>query len=309
MNGIINVYKPRGLTSHAVVSRVRKFYGVKRVGHAGTLDPMACGVLPVLVGSAAGVQELVMEHDKTYRAGVLFGVTTDTGDITGNILETKEPCFDTKALEAALCRFTGAIEQVPPMYSALKVDGKKLYELARRGETVERKARPVTIYDIQLITPFDGKRCDLEVHCSKGTYIRTLAEDIGAYLGCGACLDSLERTQCGVYAAKDAVTVDELESLYKAEDTTALMSYLQSTEALFDTLPVVRLAPFYERLCLNGAEIYLKRARIPERLFEETDMCRLYDENDRFYAVAQIGDYPEGRALKIKYRFTDHVKQ
>ena len=303
LSGILNVYKPKGLTSHAVVSRVRRFYGVKRVGHAGTLDPMACGVLPVLVGSAASVQELVMEHDKTYKAGVLFGVTTDTGDVTGTVLDTKAPTFDGAALNEALTRFTGEIDQVPPMYSALKVEGQKLYELARRGETVERKARKVTVYGIRLITPFDGKRCDMEVDCSKGTYIRTLAEDIGNALGCGACLDSLERTVCGVYRAADAVTVETLEKLYQNGDTTALAGFLQSAEVLFEDCPIVRLAPFYEKLALNGAEIYLKRARIPERLFEHGRLCRLYKENGGFYAVAELGDYPDGAAVKIKYRF------
>lgn len=303
LSGILNVYKPKGLTSHAVVSRVRKFYGVKRVGHAGTLDPMACGVLPVLVGSAASVQELVMEHDKTYKAGVLFGVTTDTGDVTGTVLDTKAPTFDGAALNQAISRFTGEIDQVPPMYSALKVEGQKLYELARRGETVERKARKVTVYGIRLITPFDGKRCDMEVDCSKGTYIRTLAEDIGNALGCGACLDSLERTVCGVYRAADAVTVETLEKLYQSGDTSALAGFLQSAEALFADCPVVRLAPFYEKLACNGAEIYLKRARIPERLFEHGRLCRLYKENGGFYAVAELGDYPDGAAVKIKYRF------
>lgn len=303
LSGILNVYKPQGLTSHAVVSRVRKFYGVKRVGHAGTLDPMACGVLPVLVGSAASVQELVMEHDKTYKAGVLFGVTTDTGDVTGKVLDTKTPAFDSAALNETLTRFTGEIDQVPPMYSALKVEGQKLYELARRGETVERKARKVTVYGIRLITPFDGKRCDMEVDCSKGTYIRTLAEDIGNALGCGACLDSLERTVCGVYRAADAVTVETLEKLYQNGDTSALAGFLQSAEALFADCPVVRLAPFYEKLARNGAEIYLKRARIPERLFEHGRLCRLYKENGGFYAVAELGDYPDGAAVKIKYRF------
>ena len=303
LSGILNVYKPKGLTSHAVVSRVRRFYGVKRVGHAGTLDPMACGVLPVLVGSAASVQELVMEHDKTYKAGVLFGVTTDTGDVTGTVLDTKAPSFDGAALNQAISRFTGEIDQVPPMYSALKVEGQKLYELARRGETVERKARKVTVYGIRLITPFDGKRCDMEVDCSKGTYIRTLAEDIGNALGCGACLDSLERTVCGVYRAADAVTVETLEKHYQDGDTMALAGFLQSTEALFEDCPIVRLAPFYEKLALNGAEIYLKRARIPERLFEHGRLCRLYKANGGFYAVAELGDYPDGAAVKIKYRF------
>lgn len=303
LSGILNVYKPKGLTSHAVVSRVRKFYGVKRVGHAGTLDPMACGVLPVLVGSAASVQELVMEHDKTYKAGVLFGVTTDTGDVTGSVLNAKTPSFDGAALKETLARFTGEIDQVPPMYSALKVDGQKLYELARRGKTVERKARKVTVYGIRLLTPFDGKRCDIEVDCSKGTYIRTLAEDIGNALGCGACLDSLERTVCGVYRAADAVTVETLEKLYQNGDTAALAGFLQSAEVLFEDYPAVRLAPFYEKLALNGAEIYLKRARIPERVFENSRFCRLYKENGGFYAVAELGEYLEGAAVKIKYRF------
>lgn len=303
LSGILNVYKPKGLTSHAVVSRVRKFYGVKRVGHAGTLDPMACGVLPVLVGSAASVQELVMEHDKTYKAGVLFGVTTDTGDVTGSVLDAKTPSFDDAALKETLARFTGEIDQVPPMYSALKVDGQKLYELARRGETVERKARKVTVYGIRLLTPFDGKRCDIEVDCSKGTYIRTLAEDIGNALGCGACLDSLERIVCGVYRAADAVTVETLEKHYQNGDTAALAGFLQSAEVLFEDCPIVRLAPFYEKLARNGAEIYLKRARIPEQLFEHGRLCRLYKENGGFYAVAELGEYPEGAAVKIKYRF------
>ena len=189
------------------------------------------------------------------------------------------------------------------MYSALKVEGQKLYELARRGETVERKARKVTVYGIRLITPFDGKRCDIEVDCSKGTYIRTLAEDIGNALGCGACLDSLERTVCGVYRAADAVTVETLEKHYQDGDTTALAGFLQSAEVLFEDCPIVRLAPFYEKLALNGAEIYLKRARIPERLFEHGRLCRLYKENGGFYAVAELGDYPDGAAVKIKYRF------
>lgn len=303
MNGIINVYKPRGLTSHAVVARIRKFYGVRRVGHAGTLDPMACGVLPVLVGSAASVQELVMDHDKTYRAGILFGVTTDTGDVTGQVLRTVEPHFDESALTAVLSRFIGEITQVPPMYSALKVDGKKLYELARSGKTVERKARPITIHSLHLLSPFDGKRCDIEVSCSKGTYIRTLAEDIGNALDCGACLDSLERTRCGVYKVEDTVTLETLEALYKAEDVEGLAGYLQSTEALFAALPCVRLSEFYVRLSLNGAEIYLKRAHVHESVFAMTDMCRLYDESGRFYAVGALGDYPDGRAIKIKYRF------
>ena len=303
MNGILNVYKPSGLTSHAVVSRVRKFYGVKRVGHAGTLDPMARGVLPVLVGSAASVQELIMGHDKTYRAGVLFGRITDTGDVTGETLEEKKPAFDSEALDAALRRFTGAQTQVPPMYSAIKIGGVKLYELARKGVEIERKAREITVYDIRPVVPFDGLRCEIEVDCSKGTYIRTLAEDIGAYLGCGACLDSLERLRCGVYRATEAVTLDTLEERYQAGDRAALEAFLQTPEALFEELPAVTLPAFYARLALNGAEIYLKRARISESIFAKSTLCRLYDGEHGFFAVGECGDYPDGRAIKIRYRF------
>ena len=191
----------------------------------------------------------------------------------------------------------------PAPQTGFRLLHQKAVQLARRGETVERKARKVTVYGIRLITPFDGKRCDIEVDCSKGTYIRTLAEDIGNALGCGACLDSLERTVCGVYRAADAVTVETLEKLYQNGDTAALAGYLQSAEALFEDYPIVRLAPFYEKLALNGAEIYLKRARIPERLFEHGRLCRLYKENGGFYAVAELGEYPEGAAVKIKYRF------
>lgn len=276
---------------------------------------MACGVLPVLVGSAASVQELVMEHDKTYKAGVLFGVTTDTGDVTGSVLNAKTPSFDGAALKETLARFTGEIDQVPPMYSALKVDGQKLYELARRGETVERKARKVTVYGIRLLTPFDGKRCDIEVDCSKGTYIRTLAEDIGNALGCGACLDSLERTVCGVYRAADAVTVETLEKLYQNGDTAALAGFLQSAEVLFEDYPVVRLAPFYEKLALNGAEIYLKRARIPERLFENSRFCRLYKENGGFTPWRSLGNIPKELPLRsntvfnLAYKNTRHQRR
>lgn len=304
MNGILNIYKPAGLTSHAVVARVRKFYGVKRVGHAGTLDPMACGVLPVLVGSAACVQEQIMGHDKVYRAGILFGRTTDTGDITGTVLSETTPAFDGAALEETLKKYTGTQMQVPPMYSALKVDGVKLYELARKGVQVERKAREITVYGIKMPVPFDGTRCEIEVSCSKGTYIRTLAEDIGAALGCGACLDSLERLRCGDYLAKDAVRLETLEAYYKAQDTEALRACLQSPEALFAAYPAVTLPAFYTRLALNGAEIYLKRARIPESVFSGSSICRMYDAERRFFAVGEVGDYPDGRAVKIKYRFS-----
>ena len=212
LSGILNVYKPKGLTSHAVVSRVRKFYGVKRVGHAGTLDPMACGVLPVLVGSAASVQELVMEHDKTYKAGVLFGVTTDTGDVTGTVLDTKAPTFDGAALNQAISRFTGEIDQVPPMYSAVKVNGQKLYDLARKGREVERPARDIIVHEMELLD-FDenAQKGTLRCKVSKGTYVRTLCHDIGQALGCGGCMYSLRRTMAAGFTLEESVKLEQVQ--------------------------------------------------------------------------------------------------
>ena len=304
MTGILNVYKPQGMTSHAVVSRIRKFYNVHRVGHSGTLDPMACGVLPVLLGSATSVQEIITGHDKKYRAGILFGKTTDTGDVTGNTLSESTLNFSEKELDEILLKFTGEIEQVPPMYSAVKKDGVKLYKLARKGIEVEREARKVNIYSIERKTPLSDNKCEIEVSCSKGTYIRTLAGDVGNALGCGACLYSLERTQCGRYKAEKAVKLEYLEELYEKNDVKSLENLLESPENLFLDKSAVKLEAFYERLAFNGAEIYIKKAGIPEKLFEKDRLCRIYNEKNRFLAVGELLDFPDGKAVKIKYRLT-----
>lgn len=303
MNGIINIYKPSGITSHTVVAKMKRFSGVKRVGHSGTLDPMAKGVLPVLVGSAASVQELITGHDKVYRAGILFGKVTDTADITGEVIKENKVDFSSERLDEVLKSFVGVQMQTPPMYSALKVDGKKLCDLARKGIEVQRKAREITIYDIKKVSEFDGARIDIDVSCSKGTYIRTLAEDIGKTLGCGACLDSLERLRCGVYKAEDAISLDALQELYDKGNTAAIEKLLTSPKILFDDLQSVKLPAFYVKLSLNGAEIYLKKIKYAPQVFESSDMCRLLDDKGDFYAVGQLMDYPDGKAIKIKYRF------
>ena len=251
LSGILNVYKPKGLTSHAVVSRVRKFYGVKRVGHAGTLDPMACGVLPVLVGSAASVQELVMEHDKTYKAGVLFGVTTDTGDVTGSVLNAKTPSFDGAALKETLARFTGEIDQVPPMYSAIKLNGQPLYKLAREGVTVERKARPIEIYRITYGGSPAENEYVLDVQCSKGTYIRTLLEDIAAAMGQKGTMSALRRTSAGVYTEADAHTLEEILAA-KEQGLPALEALMLPVESVFESLPLLVVEPWVEQHLYNG---------------------------------------------------------
>ena len=304
MNGILNIYKESGMTSFAVVSRVRKFCGEKRVGHAGTLDPMAMGVLPILVGKAAVTQEKLSDHDKTYIAGVRLGVSTDTGDVTGTVLETKDVNVTTREFCKVLERFTGKIMQVPPMYSAIQVDGQRLYDLARRGIEVERQAREIEIYENTLVERVSDADFLIKVSCSKGTYIRTLCEDIGKELGVPATMYSLERIVCGEYTKETSIKIGELERLFlegKREETEKL---LQPCETLFRHLPKVKLPEFYTKLCLSGCEIYLKKLRIDEGFFEASGgECRVYTFDNRFIGNAYVKDYPDGKAIKVKYRF------
>ena len=204
MNGIIVINKPTDWTSHDVVAKLRRIMGERRIGHGGTLDPMATGVLPVFVGRATRAVEFMENADKEYVAGIKFGITTDTQDITGNIMSTNERTVTRDRLSEILPRFTGEQEQVPPMYSALKHNGKKLYELARKGVEVERKARKITISELEIVD-FGENEAILRVVCSKGTYIRTLCHDIGQALDCGAVMSSLRRTRAGAYTEADAV--------------------------------------------------------------------------------------------------------
>ena len=207
IHGIINVYKEKGFTSHDVVAKLRGIVGQKKIGHTGTLDPDATGVLPVCLGKATKLCDLLTDKNKTYEAVLLLGKTTDTQDITGEVLEEKstEALTEEKVREA-IEGFIGDYEQIPPMYSALKVNGKKLYELAREGKVIERKARPVKILDIQILE-IDLPKVRMEVSCSKGTYIRTLCHDIGEKLGCGGCMESLIRTRVSTFRIEDAKTL------------------------------------------------------------------------------------------------------
>ena len=292
LSGILNVYKPKGLTSHAVVSRVRKFYGVKRVGHAGTLDPMACGVLPVLVGSAASVQELVMEHDKTYKAGVLFGVTTDTGDVTGSVLNAKTPSFDGAALKETLARFTGEIDQVPPMYSAIKLNGQPLYKLAREGVTVERKARPIEVLDIRYGGSPAENEYVLTVRCSKGTYIRVLLEEIAAAMGQKGTMSALRRVAAGVYTEADAHTLEEIQAA-KNEGPAALEALMLPVESVFGSLPLLTVAPKVEQHLYNGC---------PTSRYPAADgRYRVRNEAGQFLGLANI----VGGVLKVEKLFVE----
>jgi tRNA pseudouridine55 synthase len=214
LDGILNINKPRGKTSFGIVTIVRSLSGERRVGHAGTLDPEATGVLPVCLGKATRIVEFLMSTTKTYRAGIELGITTDTYDATGRVIQRRDISgIDRQQVEAALNSFRGEILQIPPMYSAVKHNGRPLYELAREGRTVEREGRPIEIHSLELID-WHPPLVTLEVDCSKGTYIRSLAHDLGQKLGCGAVLRELVRLRCGIFSIKDSVTLPELEDAF-----------------------------------------------------------------------------------------------
>lgn len=303
MDGILNVYKPQGLTSFAVVARVKKFCSTKRIGHAGTLDPMATGVLPLLVGKAAVMQEKLSDHDKTYIAGVRLGVSYDTGDVTGKLLCEKSVDVSDKEFEAASKSFVGKIKQVPPMYSAIQIDGQRLYDLARKGIEVERQAREIEIYSLDVISRQSSTDFIIRVSCSKGTYIRSLCEDIGERLGVPAAMYSLERVACGSFKKEDSVSLESLERLYTEGKQADIEKLLMPIEPLFSHLPCVKLPEFYTKLCLNGCEIYLKKLGIKEEFFGKDGLCRVYGFDGKFIGQAEVRDYDDGKAIKIKYRF------
>ena len=245
MDGIVIVDKPQDWTSQDVVAKLRGVFQTRRIGHGGTLDPMATGVLPVFVGRATRGVEFFEHAEKTYEAKLRLGIATDTEDITGTVLEEKPVQVTQEQLENVLENFRGEIRQIPPMYSALKIGGQKLCDLARKGKEVERQSRTITIYELTLLS-FDGVTAELRVHCSKGTYIRTLCKDIGAALGCGGCMESLRRVTAGSYTIGEAIP---LQTLVEAEDPG---SYLRQVDSMFLQYPEVHLTPNQEKRCRNG---------------------------------------------------------
>ena len=245
MNGIVIVDKPQGWTSQDVTARLRRVFQTRRIGHGGTLDPMATGVLPVFVGRATRGVEFFEHASKEYVTRLRPGIVTDTQDMTGTILEEHAVQLDDGKIEDALSHFRGEILQIPPMYSAIKVNGQKLYDLARKGKTVEREPRPVTIFDLTYLGMEDG--CiRLRVSCSKGTYIRTLCHDIGAKLGCGGCMESLQRTRAGEYDISQAVPLQQLLESESPEQ------FLQPVDSMFRQYPAVTLTSNQETRCRNG---------------------------------------------------------
>lgn len=289
--GVILVNKHKGVTSHDIVFKIRRLYNTKKVGHTGTLDPLATGVLPVLVGRAAKAAEYLLSENKEYIARIKLGITTDTEDITGKIL-TKSDTLPTKNEFFESCaRFVGEIDQVPPMYSALKVNGEKLVDLARKGIEIERQARKINIYSIEpCVINEEMGEYEIRVACSKGTYIRTLCADIGAYLGCGATMTELQRTKSGPFEINDAHTILSLEEM----DFDARCSLLMPVEDLFKEAKEVILPDFYSRLCKSGCEIYQKKIKTN---FDTDTFVRISDKNG-FFALGQVKEYPEGSAIK-----------
>ncbi len=274
-NGVINIYKEAGYTSFDVVARLRGILGQKKIGHTGTLDPDAVGVLPVVVGNATKLVEYLTDKRKEYVAVFVPGTVTDTQDISGTVLSSCEPDVDEEKVKAALKSYVGDIMQIPPMYSALKVNGRKLCNLAREGIEVERKARPVTIYEIELLsyeTGDDGRpEITIRVECSKGTYIRTLCHDVGQTLGCGAVMTSLKRTMSGQFDIKDSITLDELQRM-KVEGN--LADAIIPVDKMFEEYPALKLTGEQLRLARNGNVIRsdiqgAKRVRVYDGLSGE----------------------------------------
>jgi tRNA pseudouridine55 synthase len=280
MDGILVVNKPQGWTSHDVVGHIRRLTHQKRVGHAGTLDPMATGVLLVCLGRATRVAEYLMDSDKTYRAVVRLGVETDTFDADGQVVVAHPVNVDESDLRAALARFVGAIDQVPPMYSALKRDGKPLYRLARQGIEVERKPRRITIYDITL-RAWQSPDATIDVHCSSGTYIRSLAHDIGVVLGCGAHLAALTRLASGSFRVEEAVTLEDLEGPGPTEGWRDLRGLLHPLDTALQDLPILTLDADQARRIVLGQAIPLSEVETSASL----SLCRAHDASGALLAI------------------------
>ena len=272
MNGIVIVDKPQEWTSQDVTARLRRVFNTRRIGHGGTLDPMATGVLPVFVGRATRGVEFFEHAEKTYEAVLQLGLTTDTEDTSGTVLEEKEVHISETDFLGILPQFRGKIMQVPPMYSALKINGQKLVDLARKGKTVERQPREIEIFELECLE-FTGTTARLRVRCSKGTYIRTLCKDIGEALGCGGCMAALRRVQAGEYTIAEAIPLMELLEAQNPE------KYLRAVDTMFRNYPEVRLTPNQEKRCRNGATFSVKL---------EDGTYRAYSQTGEFLMLAKV---------------------
>ena len=305
VHGILNVYKEKGYTSHDVVAKLRGIVGQKKIGHTGTLDPDAEGVLPVCLGKATKLCEFLTEKEKTYEAVLLLGRTTDTQDVSGHTLTLKETGdLSEEAVIQAVLSFIGTYPQIPPMYSAVKVGGKKLYELAREGKTIERKPRMVTIRQIRILK-MELPKVRMEVTCSKGTYIRTLCADIGETLRCGGCMESLLRTRSGIFTMENSLTLQEIEK--KKEDGT-LEKDILPIDQVFRQYPAVYVKRSREKAARNGGELLASDVKgVPEisgQTGNERNYVRLYDEEGHFIALYEFQE-PEKSFSIVKMFFPE----
>lgn len=288
-NGLIIINKGEGMSSFAVVSRVRRLLGAEKAGHTGTLDPMATGVLPVLLGRGVKASEYMLTSDKHYIARLLLGVTTDTEDITGSVLSECDDIPSENAVMTAIESMIGDSEQIPPMYSALKVGGKKLCDLARDGVTIEREPRKITVYSIDA-KKISDREYELDVICSKGTYIRTLCADIGKRLGTGGVMKALIRAEASGFKLSEAHTISELEAMSEEERDALILPI----ERIFADKKNINLPPFFARLARCGVEIYLHKIKTELQIGERVTLS---DEKG-FFALGEVREFPDGAAIK-----------
>lgn len=282
INGIINVYKEKGYTSHDVVAKMRGILKIKKIGHTGTLDPDAVGVLPVCIGKGTKLVDLITDKDKTYEAVLKLGMSTDTQDITGTVLRTAEVTASYEQIESVIKSYIGEYLQLPPMYSAIKVDGKKLYELARQGKEIERERRKVTIYDIRILGySKEDQEVTLSVDCSKGTYIRTLLHDIGETLGCGGTMKSLIRTAVGNFKLSEALKLSDIEALVREEK---VETYVLPVDDMFPTYDKIKVDREYHKYIYNGNSFTKEQTTCPDSK-GITDYVRVYDADDVFVGI------------------------
>ncbi|MBR5144631.1 MAG: tRNA pseudouridine(55) synthase TruB, partial [Clostridia bacterium] len=281
--------KEIGPTSQGVVNRVKRIFGASKAGHTGTLDPMATGVLPVLIERGVKASEFMLSSDKHYVATLLLGITTDTEDVTGETLTESDNIPTESEVLSVVDSFVGEYMQTPPMYSALKVGGKKLCDLAREGVTIEREARAVTIHSLTA-ERINDREYTLDVHCSKGTYIRTLCADVGKALGCGGCMKTLCRASASGFSLSDAHTLSELENMTEAEREACIFP----VEYIFRKYDEVKLPAFFARLAHSGLEIYLKKIKLDLPVGTFVRLC----DDDGFFALGEVREFEDGPAIK-----------
>ncbi len=288
-SGIVIINKPADWTSQDVTAKLRGIFSERRVGHGGTLDPMATGVLPVFIGRATRAVQFFESADKEYLCSLRLGVTTSTQDITGEILRRCPADVTEETLSVMLKRFCGAQQQIPPMYSAIKIKGKRLYEMARKGQEIERAPRSIIIHELEHLGRDEVGDIKLRIVCSKGTYIRTLCADIGSALGCGGCMSRLQRTRAGSYTLSQAVSV---QALQQAKNEGCLQQFLLSTDSLFSDYPAITLSASEERICRNGNPLFQKECL--------EGYCRVYGPDGDFL---MLGNCRDGRLTTVKSFF------